>query len=256
MQFLFKNNNFDIVINLAAQAGVRDSIKKPQDYFDNNINGFFNLINISSQKKIKHFIFASTSSVYGDSLNFPTSENENTDRPLSFYAASKKCNEVIAYSYSSIYNLPCTALRFFTVYGPYGRPDMALYNFVNLIYKKKKINLFNHGKHVRDFTYVNDVVNYINEVTKIIPKNKIPYQVYNIGSNKPQTLEYFLSLIKKYTKLDIKTNNLIKQRGDVFKTHANNTKIIKATNKHYYTPLSIGIEKFVKWYKDYYGNAK
>ena len=193
----FKKNKYEIIINLAAQAGVRFSIKNPQSYFDTNILGFYNLIDLSRLFKVKHFIFASTSSVYGNNNKFPLDENFQTEKPLSFYAASKKCNEILAYSYSNIYKLPCTCLRFFTVYGPYGRPDMALFKFTESILNNKTIELYNNGNHVRDFTYIDDVVNYICKLILLYPKKNIPFNIYNIGSNNPKTLMYFLRTIER-----------------------------------------------------------
>ena len=154
----FKKNNYDYVIHLAAQAGVRASIQKPSQYVRSNLTGFFNILEISKIFKIKHLVFASTSSVYGSTKKFPLSEDNNTDKPLSFYAATKKSNELMAYSYSNIHKLPCTGLRLFTVYGPYGRPDMSLFKFTKAIFNSNKIDLFNRGDHVRDFTYIDDVV--------------------------------------------------------------------------------------------------
>ena len=248
----FERNKVQIVINLAAQAGVRHSISQPREYFDSNILGFYNLIEIVKDLKIKHFIFASTSSVYGNQTKFPIIENSNTDKPLSMYAASKKCNEILAYSFSNIYKMPITSLRFFTVYGPYGRPDMALYKFVNSIYNNKTANLYNYGKHIRDFTFIDDVVNYIENLINHPPKNKIPYQVFNIGSNKPKSLSYFIRIIEKIQNRKLKVKKINKQIGDVYKTHADNAKIIKYLGKKYYTDIYTGINKFTEWFKSYY----
>jgi len=245
----FKKNKYDIVINLAAQAGVRYSIDNPQVYFDTNIEGFFNLLQASTENKIKHFIFASTSSVYGNNKKFPLEENFNTDNPLSFYAASKKCNEVMAYSYSNIFHLPCTALRFFTVYGPLGRPDMALYKFTNNIINNKKIELFNYGNHFRDFTYIDDLTRYVEKIIIKIPKNKIPYEVYNIASGKPKSLKYFVNLIEKTLQKKAKIKYLPKQKGDVHKTHAKISKIKSKVESQKSTDIKDGIKKFINWYK-------
>ena len=246
---IFEKHKFKYVINLAAQAGVRHSISNPEEYFDSNIVGFFNLINLSKKYKVKHFIFASTSSVYGDAKIFPTPESANTDKPESFYAASKKCNEVIAYSYSNSFNLPCTGLRFFTVYGPMGRPDMALYKFVNSILNKSKINVFNKGKHIRDFTYIDDVINYLLIIINKIPHKEIPFKIFNIGSNRPKSLNFFVSLIRKNIGTDFKIKMLNFQKGDVYKTHADNSLIKKYTKKEFYTPIDKGIKNFILWYK-------
>ena len=248
---LFKVEKFDCVINLAAQAGVRHSIKHPEKYFNSNIKGFFNILCASKKFKVKHIIFASTSSVYGNQTKFPIKEDANTDKPLSFYAASKKSNEVMAYSFSNIYKLPLTCLRFFTVYGPLGRPDMALYKFVEKISNNEPIELFNKGENVRDFTYIDDVVNYIISVIKKPSKNIIPYQVLNVGSNKPKSLKYFLKIIQKNFNKKVKFQKKNLQIGDVYKTHADNTKLIKLINKKFYTPIDIGIKRFIKWYNNH-----
>lgn len=249
---VFKKNKFDIVINLAAQAGVRNSIINPKDYLESNLIGFFNIINLSRIHKIKHFIFASTSSVYGDSTNFPLKENDDTDKPLSFYAATKKSNEVIAYSYSKIYELPTTGLRFFTVYGPYGRPDMSLFKFVKSIKNNKNIELFNFGKHLRDFTYVDDVTKSILKILKKKSKNNIPHQILNIGSNNPIKLKFFLKTIEKYLNKKAKIKYLPLQKGDVYKTHANIRKLQKISNFTPKTSVESGVKNFVDWFESYY----
>ena len=248
----FKKNKFDVVINLAAQAGVRNSIINPDAYFENNIKGFYNILDVSRKYKIKHLIFASTSSVYGSSRKFPLKEDHNTDKPLSFYAATKKTNEVMAYSYSNIYKLPCTALRFFTVYGPYGRPDMSLFLFTKNILESKKINLFNQGRHVRDFTYVDDIVNGIINAVKNIPKSEIPYSVYNLGSDSPHTLKKYLKIIESFSGKKSKVRLKSKQAGDVYKTHADVSNAKKNLGYKVNTKLEQGIEKFINWFKHYY----
>ena len=248
----FKKNKYDIVVNLAAQAGVRLSIKKPQNYFDSNILGFFNIIEASNLIKVKHFVFASTSSVYGNSNEFPLKESTSTDKPLSFYAATKKCNEIIAYSYSNIFKLPCTGLRFFTVYGPFGRPDMSLYKFTKSILLNQSLELFNYGKHERDFTFIDDVVNYIIKLIFIYPKKRIPYEIYNVGSNDPIKLKIFLKYIEKSLNKKAKVTYKKLQRGDVYKTHADNSSIIKKTKFLFNTNLNVGIAKFHDWYKSYH----
>ncbi|MDC0044596.1 NAD-dependent epimerase/dehydratase family protein [Pelagibacteraceae bacterium] len=253
---LFKKFKIKIVVNLAAQAGVRNSIENPDTYFDNNILGFYNILTISKTNKVKHLIFASTSSVYGNTKKFPNKEIDNTDSPVSFYAATKKCNEVIAYSFSSIYKIPITGVRLFTVYGPYGRPDMALFKFVDSIVNKKTIKLFNKGDHIRDFTFVDDVVKYIEKIILKKPTGDIPYQIFNIGSNKPKTLKHFINVIKKNLKLKVKTKDMSFQAGDVFKTHADNAKIKKFVKKEYYTNIEKGIREFINWYKNFYGKNK
>jgi len=181
-----KSKKIKIIINLAAQAGVRHSIKNPKDYFQSNILGFFNILEVSRLNNVKHLIFASTSSVYGDSKKFPLKENYPTDTPLTFYAASKKTNEVMAYSFSNIYGIQAIGLRFFTVYGPYGRPDMAMYKFANAIKNKNKLNLFNSGNHYRDFTFIDDVIDYISKLIikkSIFKKNDLPFMIFNVGNS-------------------------------------------------------------------------
>ena len=246
----FKKNKYDFVIHLAAQAGVRHSIVNPKPYLDTNINGFFNIIESAKKINVKHFMYASTSSVYGESKKFPLKEGYNTSNPNSFYAATKKSNEVMAHAYSHIYNMKTTGLRFFTVYGPYGRPDMALFKFTKAITEDKKIDLFNKGDHVRDFTYVDDVVE---GIIKLIGKsNKTNYEVLNIGSGNPKKLKEFLNQIEKNLKKKSKKNLKKFQIGDVYKTHAS---IEKIRQKIYFRPkfnISNGIKNFVEWYKEYY----
>ena len=248
----FKQNKYDVVINLAAQAGVRHSISNPQAYFDSNLTGFFNIIDASRTFEIKHFIYASTSSVYGESKDFPLKENIGTSKPMSFYAATKKCNEIIAYSYSNIYNMHCTALRFFTVYGPFGRPDMALFSFCNSILKNKSLNLFNKGKHIRDFTHVYLVTEYLKNIITKPSKEKIPHSIFNIGSDEPKSLKFFLKTIEDRLNKKAKVKLLKKQKGDVYKTHADISKISKLIKTDIRLNLKEGIDGFVTWYKDYY----
>ena len=249
---LFKQHKFKIVINLAAQAGVRYSILDPDTYFKNNILGFYNILDISRIYKVNHFIFASSSSVYGNIKKFPIKEEYNTDFPQSFYAASKKSNEVIAFSYSSIYNMPITGLRFFTVYGPYGRPDMSLFKFTKAMLNNVKLQLFNNGNHVRDFTYIDDVVESIIKISKKRPKTSIPYSIFNIGSSNPQKLMKFLKVISSNLNIEPKIQYKSMQKGDVYKTHANVNKLFKEIKFKPKTPINVGIKSFIKWYKDYY----
>ena len=250
---LFEKNKFDIVIHLAAQAGVRYSVQNPQSYLDNNIISFFNILDLARKFKIKHFIFASTSSVYGDQPKFPTHENCNTDKPLSFYAATKKSNEVLAYSYSNIFKLPCTGLRFFTVYGPYGRPDMAYYKFCNLIKKNKTINVFNKGKHKRSFTYIDDAVSNLFLILKNAKKiNTIKTPVLNIGNPKTRTLTEFINILEKKLFKKSKKKFLKRQPGDVLETKAIINFERKKLKLFFNTELEEGIEKFVKWHNSYH----
>ena len=247
----FKKNQYKIVVNLAAQAGVRYSIDKPEVYQQSNINGFFNILESCKKNKIKHLIHASTSSVYGDNKKFPLTEEFNTNKPLSFYAATKKSNEVMAYAYSNIYKLPVTILRFFTVYGPLGRPDMSLYKFTDAIFKNRNIKLFNNGNHVRDFTYVSDVVK---AVEKVIfsnkNNNKIPYQIFNVSSNNPKSLKKFLQEIEKNCNKKSKKTYLKLQKGDVHKTHGSNKLIAKKLGFKPSISIEKGIFYFVKWFKE------
>jgi UDP-glucuronate 4-epimerase len=249
---VFKINKFDAVVNLAAQAGVRYSISNPNEYYQSNIKGFYNLLDLCKTHNAPHLLFASTSSVYGNNKKFPIKEEYNTDRPLSFYAATKKCNELMAYSYSNIYKLPITGMRFFTVYGPMGRPDMSLFKFTKLISEGKKIDLYNKGDHVRDFTYIDDITESIVKLLNKKSKKTIPYQVVNVCSSNPVRLKKFINEIEKNLSTKSKTNNMPKQLGDVHKTHGDNTNISKLINYSPNTKIEIGIKNFVKWYKEYY----
>ena len=252
LENVFKKNKFHIVINLAAQAGVRYSIENPRSFMETNVYGFFNILELSKIYKIKHLIYASTSSVYGSSNKFPLKEKEETSKPLSFYAATKKSNEVMAYSYSNIFKLPTTGLRFFTVYGPYGRPDMALFKFTDSIAKNKYLELFNNGNHERDFTYIDDIIDGIIGVIGKRPKGKIPFEVFNIGSNKPKHLKDFLRIIEFYLEKKAKVKKRNMQVGDVYKTHADVSKLTKTVGYKPKVGVKEGIEKFIKWYKNYY----
>ena len=252
LEKLFKSLRISVVINLAASAGVRYSLNHPEKYLKDNINGFFNILTLSNKYKIKHLIFASSSSVYGNSSKFPLSESNETSKPLSFYAASKKCNEVMAHSFSNINKLACTGLRFFTVYGEYGRPDMALYKFSNNIMKNKKVDLFNRGNHIRDFTYIDDVVDQIILLINKPSKNKIPYEIFNIASSKPIKLKKYINLIELSLQKKAKFKLLKKQPGDVVKTFASTKNIQSKTGKIKVTNLKIGIERYIKWFKKYY----
>ncbi len=249
---LIKKNRIKIIVHLAAQAGVRNSIKNPKNYFKSNLEGFFNILEASRNNRIKHLIFASTSSVYGENNKFPLNENDKTDHPLSFYAATKKSNEVMAHSYSHIYKLPCTGVRFFTVYGPFGRPDMALYKFTNNIVKNKSIDLFNYGNHQRDFTYIDDVVDGVVSLIKKFPKKNTPYEIFNIGNGKSKKLIDYLKYIEKYLLKKAKIRKLPLQNGDIIKTHSNIKKLKNFTNYKPKTDIDLGISKFIEWFKDYH----
>ena len=249
---IIKNNKIKIIIHLAAQAGVRYSIKNPQTYFKSNLEGFFNILETSRYNKIKHLIYASTSSVYGDTKKFPLSETESTDRPLSFYAATKKSNEIMAHSYSYIYKLPCTGVRFFTVYGPFGRPDMALFKFTKNIIKNNPIDLYNKGNHLRDFTYIDDIVDGIYSLINKQSKKTIPYEIFNIGNGTPKKLLDYLKYIEKNLNKKSKIKKLPLQVGDILKTHSNINKLKKYTGYNPKTNIDNGIKKFIEWFKDYY----
>tara|TARA_X000000950_G_scaffold102342_1_gene129291 strand:+ start:39793 stop:40761 length:969 start_codon:yes stop_codon:yes gene_type:complete len=249
---IVKKNNIKYIIHLAAQAGVRYSIKEPRTYFKSNLEGFFNVLEISRHNNIKHLIYASTSSVYGDTKKFPLSEINRTDKPLSFYAATKKSNEVMAHSYSYIYKLPCTGVRFFTVYGPFGRPDMALFKFTKNILNNQPIELYNKGNHFRDFTYIDDIVDGIYSLIKKQSKKSIPYEIFNIGNGTPKKLLDYLKHIENNLNKISKTKKLPLQVGDIVKTHSNINKLKKYTSYKPKTNIKIGISRFIEWYKDYY----
>ena len=246
-----KKYKIDIIIHLAAQAGVRHSIKKPEDYVKNNLIGFFNILNFSKSIQIKHLLFASTSSVYGNE-NRKCNEKFSCNSPIQFYAATKKSNEVMAHSYSAIYKLPCTALRFFTVYGPWGRPDMALFKFVKNIKRKKEIEVFNYGNHKRDFTYVKDISRSIIKLISKSPKNKIPFEILNIGNSKPIKLESFIKEIEKKLKIKAKIKYLPLQRGDIPNTNSDSNKLYNKIKFKPKTNYKSGIKKFIDWYQNYY----
>tara|TARA_B100000029_G_scaffold514693_1_gene618480 strand:- start:1420 stop:2388 length:969 start_codon:yes stop_codon:yes gene_type:complete len=251
LNYLFKKNKFKIVYNLAAQAGVRYSISNPEEYTNSNLIGYFNILQLSKIYKIKHLISASTSSVYGENTDFPLNEKLNTDMPISFYAATKKSNEVMSYSYSYIYKMKITLLRFFTVYGPYGRPDMSLFKFVKNIEEKKYIDLYNYGNHERDFTYIKDVVLVLKKIMNKPSNNKVPFQIFNVSSNNPISLRSFIKNIEEILNKKAKLKKLKLQKGDIKKTHGDNSLLIKKIGKIKFTKLKDGIKEFVFWYKSY-----
>ena len=248
---IFKKNSIHGVVNLAAQAGVRYSLKNPRSYIENNINGFFNILELSKKYRVKKFIYASTSSIYGLQKKFPLKENFNTDNPIQLYAATKKSNELMATSYSHLYKMDTIGLRFFTVYGPWGRPDMALFKFTKNIIKGKPIEVFNKGKHERDFTYVDDIVNGIFNIINN-KKSRFGAKIFNIGNGKKIKLLKYIQLIEKNLSRKSKKQFLPLQKGDVIKTHSD-TKLIK---KHYNyeakTEVSYGVKKFIEWYVSYF----
>ena len=249
---IFKEHKFKVVIHLAAQAGVRHSISNPDEYINNNINGFYNILDNSRKIKVKHLLYASTSSIYGDGKKFPLKEFDETSKPLSLYAATKKSNEVLAYSYSNIFSLPTTGMRFFTVYGEWGRPDMALFKFTDSIIKNKQIELYGYGNHERDFTHVDDITSFLFIILNKPSKENIPYQVFNFSSNKPKSLKYFLKIIEQNLKKNSRIKKLPLQQGDVLKTHGENSKIKSISKFKSHISIEEGIKRFVRWYLNYY----
>jgi UDP-glucuronate 4-epimerase len=263
---LFKAEQFDVAVNLAAQAGVRYSIENPKAYVDSNILGFFNLLENCRNYKIKHFVFASSSSVYGLNETMPFSVHHNVDHPISLYAASKKANELMAHTYSHLYKLPITGLRFFTVYGPWGRPDMALFTFTKRITENKTIDIYNNGNMKRDFTYIDDIVEGIIRVIQTAPKgnnkwsgknpdpgsSKAPYKIYNIGNNSPINLMDFVKAIENSVGKKAKINFMPIQPGDVPATYADVQDLIDDFDYKPNTPIQIGINNFVSWYREFY----
>lgn len=254
------------VINLAAQAGVRYSIENPQAYMDSNISGFLNILEACRKYPVKHLIYASSSSVYGGNSVVPFSTNHNVDHPVSLYAATKKSNELMAHTYSHLYDIPTTGLRFFTVYGPYGRPDMAYFSFTKDIIDGNPIKIFNYGKMERDFTYVDDIIEGIIKLINKPPQKNLnwndkdgdlsssfaPYKIYNIGNGSPVKLEKFISILEK--KIGKKADKIYidMQPGDVLKTYADVSDLENKINFKPNTSLEEGLEKFVEWYKEYY----
>ena len=252
LEKLFKKEKFSHVIHMAAQAGVRDSIEKPELFINSNIVGFGNIIELSVKNNIKKFAYASSSSVYGLNKTKPSDESEKCEKPASIYGATKKSNELIAHTYSHIHNLSTIGLRFFTVYGPWGRPDMALFKFTDAIFKKKKIDIYNHGDMNRDFTYIDDVVEAIIKI--ILSKKKINtnYEIFNIGSGKIITLKKFIKTLEDVVEIKAKKRFLPMQKGDVKDTLALNTRIEKQYNYKVNYTLREGLNEFIKWYRSYY----
>jgi UDP-glucuronate 4-epimerase len=259
---LFEKEKFDVVVNLAAQAGVRYSIENPMAYIDSNIIGFTNILEACRHNSIKNLVYASSSSVYGLNKEMPFSTNDNVDHPISLYAASKKSNELMAHTYSYLYNLPTTGLRFFTVYGPWGRPDMALFIFTKAILEGKPIQVYNYGNMQRDFTYIDDIVQGILKVIENPPKGKqttekasesvAPYKIYNIGNSAPVKLMDFIEAIEKNLKITAQKEMLPLQAGDVEKTYADVTGLMEDFNYKPETDIELGVNNFIKWYKSFY----
>lgn len=266
MTQLFAEAGFDLVAHMAAQAGVRYSLKNPHAYVDSNLVGFINILEGCRHSKVKHLVFASSSSVYGANTKTPFSVHDNVDHPVSLYAATKKANELMAHTYSHLYRLPTTGLRFFTVYGPWGRPDMALFLFTKAILAGQPIDVFNSGKMQRDFTYIDDIVEGVIRVLDKIPEPNItwssaspdpatsnaPYKIYNIGNNQPIELMRFIEVLEDCLGRKAEKNILPLQAGDVPVTYADVDDLVKDVGFKPNTPIEVGIERFIDWYLSYY----
>lgn len=263
---IFASERPQRVVNLAAQAGVRYSIQNPAAYVDSNLIGFANILEGCRQNQVEHLVYASSSSVYGANTQTPFATHHTVDHPLSLYAATKKANELMAHSYSHLYNLPTTGLRFFTVYGPWGRPDMAIFSFTKAILEGRSIQVFNHGRMKRDFTYIDDIVDGILRVLNRIPapnpewnshqpnpsNSFAPYKIYNIGNNNPVELMELITTLEKCLGIEAKKEFLPIQMGDMLETYADIDDLIADVGFKPTTPISEGIEKFVAWYRDFY----
>ena len=266
LEAIFKENTIEVVVNLAAQAGVRYSLTNPQAYVDSNLVGFVNVLECCRHHGVKHLVFASSSSVYGANTNMPFSVHHNVDHPVSLYAASKKSNELMAHTYSHLFKMACTGLRFFTVYGPWGRPDMALFLFTKAILEGKPIDVFNHGKMRRDFTYIDDIVEGVVRVMKNCPDpnpawsgdspdpgtSYVRYKIYNIGNNQPVELMDFIKAIESALGKTATKNFMDLQPGDVPATYADVDDLIRDVGFKPETSIDEGIGRFVEWYKTYY----
>lgn len=266
MQGLFEREGFSRVVNLAAQAGVRYSLENPHSYVDSNVTGFLNVLEGCRHNQVEHLVYASTSSVYGAHTNMPFSVHEHVDHPLAIYAATKKANELMAHSYSHLFRLPTTGLRFFTVYGPWGRPDMALFLFARKILAGEPIDVFNHGHHRRDFTYVGDivegVVRALDNIAKPNPRwsgnapdpatSDAPYRIYNIGNSQPVELTHYIEVLEECLGAKAKKNLLPMQPGDVPDTFSDTSDLERDVGYRPATPVEEGVRHFVQWYRDYY----
>lgn len=266
MEKLFSEHQFDVVVNLAAQAGVRYSLINPHSYVDTNLVGFVNVLEGCRHSKVKHLVFASSSSVYGANTKMPFSVHDNVDHPVSLYAASKKSNELMAHTYSHLYGLACTGLRFFTVYGPWGRPDMALFLFTKAILEDRPIDVFNHGKMKRDFTYIDDIVEGVFRVIHHFPKpnadwsgdspdpssSYCPYKIYNIGNNNQEELMRYIEVLEGCLGKTAEKNFLPLQDGDVPATYANVDDLVRDVGFRPNTSIEDGIKRFVEWYRAFY----
>ncbi|MBR0836668.1 NAD-dependent epimerase [Bradyrhizobium manausense] len=257
MAALFARHRFPEVVHLAAQAGVRHSIEHPQSYVESNLQGFLNVLEGCRNNGCRHLVYASSSSVYGANTKLPFSVQDRTDHPVSFYAATKKANEVMAQSYSHLYRLPVTALRFFTIYGPWGRPDMAMFLFVNAIMTGQPIRLFNHGKMRRDFTYIDDVTRVVSKLIDRVPVDNpaaanAPSRVYNVGNHRPEDLMHVVGLLERELGRTAVKELLPMQPGDVVETFADVEDLMRDTGFAPSTPIEHGVHNFVTWYRDHY----
>jgi UDP-glucuronate 4-epimerase len=248
---LFENEKFDVVCNLAAQAGVRYSIDHPFTYIDSNIVGYANILEACRQNKVGHFIYASSSSIYGLNDKIPYSEDDQVDKPVSLYAATKKANELMAHSYSHLYHLPTTGVRFFTVYGPWGRPDMAPYLFMKSIINGSPIKVFNNGNMERDFTYIDDIIDGLEKIINAPSVGQTPYKIYNIGNSSPVKLMDFIHAIEEVSGKEAIKEYVGMQPGDVYKTFADTTHLERDFGYKPNTSIKDGIDKFYKWYVEY-----
>ncbi|HPS57694.1 MAG TPA: NAD-dependent epimerase [Spirochaetota bacterium] len=267
MDSLFMKQGFDRVCHLAAQAGVRYSLENPRAYTESNITGFMNILEPCREHGIEHLVFASSSSVYGLNEKMPFSTSDNVDHPVSLYAATKKSNELMAHAYSHLYRMPVTGLRFFTVYGPWGRPDMAYFKFTRSIAEGKAIDVYNNGDMMRDFTYIDDIVEGVVRVIDRVPSgnsswngmspdpgsSKAPYKIYNIGNNRPVKLLDFIKVLEHELGIEAKKNFLPMQPGDVYATYADVDDLAADTGYRPSTPVNEGLKRFVSWYREYYG---
>lgn len=248
LEGIFESHNLDFICNLAAQAGVRYSLKAPFSYQKSNLEGFLTLLELARKYSVKNFVYASSSSVYGDNKKVPFSVDDRVDTPVSLYAATKKANELIAHAYSHLYQIPCTGLRFFTVYGPWGRPDMALFLFTDAILKKRPINVYNYGNMKRDFTYIDDIV----DGTIAALKRAVPYEIFNLGNSQSVELLDFIRILEEVLGQEAQKNMTPIQPGDVPETAADIRKSRELLGFDPKTPLEKGIRRFVRWYREYY----
>lgn len=266
MEKFFAAEKPQIVVNLAAQAGVRYSIKNPQAYMDSNLQGFLNVLEGCRHNNVEHLIYASSSSVYGANTKVPFAVSDTVDHPVSLYAATKKANELMAHTYAHLYRLPCTGLRFFTVYGPWGRPDMAYFGFTKALFEGRPIDVYNNGDMMRDFTYIDDI---IEAMTRLLDKpaqpdphwsgdrpdpsrSNAPWRLYNIGNNSPEKLMDFITILEEETGCRAVKNFLPMQPGDVYATYADTDDLARTTGFKPYTPLREGLKRFIEWYRGYY----